>query len=159
MSTTDVCCSQEVSQERIHEIPQSYDVTSRHELLVVVSVLLKYLAKKDPSLRARTAKVRCLMFLDDRFRRTLKRDLIIVSPSLSFRPTKIVQECVVRNRIGQSEYTPLVPVVSSHLKELIGEKRFNKAVQKARERQVAQQTVAGISFAPPACLSSQVAEV
>jgi hypothetical protein len=127
MSTTDVCCSQEVSQERIHEIPQSYDVTSRHELLVVVSVLLKYLAKKDPSLRARTAK--------------------------------IVQECVVRNRIGQSEYTPLVPVVSSHLKELIGEKRFNKAVQKARERQVAQQTVAGISFAPPACLSSQVAEV
>lgn len=52
-----------------------------------------------------------------------------------------MQECVVRNRVGQEDYTPLVPAVQERVKELVGEDRWNKhveTVRKARELQARQ---------------------
>lgn len=65
MSKADITCSMEATEcmddRRIHQIESMsycYDVTSRQELLVLIKVLLDDLEKKDPSLRAATAKVR-----------------------------------------------------------------------------------------------------
>lgn len=62
MNTAEITCRQQVLEEqRAHKIPHMsdcYNITSRQELLLVIKGLLDALQKKDPSLRAKTAKVR-----------------------------------------------------------------------------------------------------